>query len=121
MTVCRSLTYVLFVVLASVAAVGAQTASGTISGSVRDETGAVLPGATVLVTNADTSQTRTLVTDASGRYSAPDLAPGPYEVKASLSGFAPIVRSGIRLTVGRDAVVDFALKLGAISDQVTVV
>ena len=73
------------------------------------------------VTNADTSLTRTLVTDANGRYTAPDLPPGPYEVKATLPGFSTVVRSGIRLTVGRDAVVDLTLKLGQISDQITVI
>ena len=111
----------LFLVLGSAAAAGAQTASGTISGTVKDETGAVLPGATVVISNSDTSQSRTLVADGSGRYAAPDLPPGPYEVKATLQGFTTVVRSGIRLTVGRDAVVDFALKIGTISDQITVV
>ena len=59
--------------------------------------------------------------DANGRYAAPDLSPGPYEIKAALPGFSTIVRSGVRLTVGRDAVVDLALKLGTVSDQITVV
>ena len=111
----------LLLTVASAAALRAQTASGTISGVVKDETGAVLPGASIVITNTDTSQGRTLVADPSGRYAAPDLPPGPYEVKASLQGFTTVVRSGIRLTVGRDAVVDFLLKLGEIADQVTVV
>ncbi len=103
------------------AMLAAQAATGTISGSVKDETTAVLPGATVVITNTDTAQRRTLVADTSGRYSAPDLPPGPYEVKVTLQGFSSVVRSGIRLTVGRDAIVDIVLKLGEISDQITVV
>jgi hypothetical protein len=99
----------------------AQGTGGTISGIVRDETGAVLPGATVLVTNTDTSLSRTLVSDTAGRYIAPDLPPGPYEIKATIQGFTTVVRSGIRLTVGREAVVDLSLRLGQISDQITVV
>src|SRR5437773_7667327 len=102
-------------------ALRAQTASGTISGTVKDETGAVLPGATVTITNTDTAQGRTLVADASGRYSPPDLPAGPYAIKGSLQGFSTIVRSGIRLTGGRNAVVDLALKLGEIADSITVV
>jgi hypothetical protein len=108
-------------ILLTAATLAAQAATGTISGTARDETGAVLPGATIAIMNTDTAQTRTLVADASGRYAAPDLAPGPYEVKGSLQGFSTSVRSGIRLTVGRDAIVDVVLKLGEISDQITVV
>jgi hypothetical protein len=99
----------------------AQAATGTISGIVKDETSAVLPGATVVITHTDTAQSRTLVADAGGRYAAPDLPPGPYQVKVTLQGFSTVVRSGIRLTVGRDAIVDVILKLGEISDQITVV
>src|SRR5438270_699923 len=99
----------------------AQTAAGTIVGTVSDETGAMLPGVTVAVVNMDTSLTRTLLTDVSGRYAAPNLPPGPYSVKASLQGFGSIVRSGITLTVGREAVVDLMMKIGGVESQVTVV
>ena len=109
------------VMLLATIVLGAQAATGTISGLVKDETGAILPGATIIITNTDTAQGRTLVADGSGRYAAPDLPPGPYEVKVTLQGFTSVVRSGIRLTVGRDAVVDVTLKLGEISDQITVV
>lgn len=110
-----------FALLIGATALAAQRTGGTISGIVRDETGAVLPGVTVLITNTDTSISRTLASDTGGRYIAPDLPPGPYEIKGSLVGFTTVVRSGIRLTVGRDAVVDLSLKLGQISDQITVV
>ena len=121
MTVRVWTTVALLTTLAGADRLLAQTATGTISGIVKDETGAVLPGATVTITNTDTSQGRTLVSDVSGRYVAPDLPPGRYEVKGSLRRFSTVVRSGIRLTVGRDAVVDFPLKPGEIADQITVV
>lgn len=104
----------------SVAPLHAQ-ASGSLSGTVKDGTGAILPGVTVVVVNTDTALTRTIVTDAGGRYVASDLPPGPYSVKATLQGFASVNRSGITMTVGRDAVVDLELSLGKISDEVTVV
>jgi hypothetical protein len=117
----------LFSILAFVALVvtitpvRAQSTGGSLSGTVKDSTGAVLPGVTILVTNTDTSSTRTVVTDGAGRYVAPDLPPGPYRVKATLEGFTGVLRSGITLTVGREAVVDLELALGNVSDQVTVV
>src|SRR5207249_10569600 len=103
--------------LMTAAALAAQAATGTISGLVKDETGAILPGATIIITNTDTAQGRTLVADGSGRYAAPDLPPGPYEVKVTSQGFTSVVRSGIRLTVGRDAAVDGILTPGEMSAQ----
>ncbi|MBI2821459.1 MAG: carboxypeptidase regulatory-like domain-containing protein, partial [Acidobacteria bacterium] len=97
----------------------AQT-TGTISGTVKDETGAVLPGVTVTVKNVDTGVPRTLVTDDEGRYRALNLALGRYEVEAELAGFQVAVRSGITLTLGREAEVDFALKVGEMTERVTV-
>jgi hypothetical protein len=99
----------------------AQGATGTISGSVKDETGAVLPGVTVQVRNMDTSLTRDLTTDEGGRFTASNLPPGPYELIASLSGFSTVHRSGIRLTVGREAVVDFTLAIGTTENRIEVV
>ena len=98
----------------------AQVSTGTISGVVKDETGAVVPGATVRVMNVETGIARTLSTDGQGRYSAPNLSLGDYEVQAELSGFLVEVRRGIKLTVGRQAVVDFALKVGAVAERVEV-
>ena len=98
----------------------AQVITGTISGTVSDETGAVLPGVEVIVTNTDTSTVRAVVTDDAGRYSAPRLSLGNYEVQAGLTGFQTGVRSGIKLTVGREAIVDIQLSIGAISERVVV-
>lgn len=105
----------------SLSALAAQSTGGSLSGTVKDATGAVLPGVTVVITRTDTTATRTVVTDGAGRFGAPDLPPGPYSLHATLEGFTGVVRSGITLTVGRDAVVDLELSLGKVSDQVTVV
>jgi Carboxypeptidase regulatory-like domain/TonB dependent receptor/TonB-dependent Receptor Plug Domain len=102
------------------AGVASQAATGTILGAVSDETGAMLPGVTVTVTNSDTSLVRTLVTDPGGRYAAPNLPPGPYVIKATLQGFGTVLRAGITLTVGREAVVDLTMKVGQMASEVTV-
>jgi hypothetical protein len=98
----------------------AQVSTGTISGVVQDPSGATIPGATVTIKNVDTGTARALTSDSGGRYTAPDLAPGNYEVQAQISGFQTEVRTGIELTVGRQEVVNLALKVGQISDRVTI-
>ena len=99
----------------------AQATSATLSGTVKDGTGAVLPGVTIVITNTDTRLTRTIVTDARGHYAAPDLPPGPYSVKGTLQGFNSALRTGVTLTVGGDAVLDLELNLGTLTDEVSVV
>lgn len=92
----------------------------TISGQVTDQSGAILPGATVQITNEDTGIIRALVTDAEGRYRARELALGRYRIAASQSGFQTVVRTGVVLTIGREAVVDFKLPIGEITTEVQV-
>ena len=99
----------------------AQGAAGAITGTVTDQTTGVMPGATVTIRNDDTGTTRELITNEHGRFRAPDLPPGPYTVIATLSGFQTVERRGIILTVGREAVIDFAMGVGRIADVVTVV
>ncbi len=103
-----------------VGAVRAQDTTGTILGTITDASGAVLPGVSITVKNTDTAQSRTIVTDEGGRYRVPLLAPGHYEVTAQLSGFQTMVRSGITVTVGQQAVVDARLSLGNVSESITV-
>jgi len=98
----------------------AQVTTGTISGTVRDETGAVLPGVTINAVNTDTGVARTVISDDEGRYHAVNLAVGPYEIRAELTGFQSSLRSGVQLTIGREAVVDFALRVGEISETIEV-
>src|SRR5262245_7650824 len=99
--------------------VSAQT-TATISGTVSDETGGVLPGVTVTARNTETGVSRETVTDTEGRYKASALSIGEYEVTATMQGFQPVVRRGIQLTIGREAVVDFSLALGAVTESVEV-
>ncbi|MBI3896364.1 MAG: TonB-dependent receptor [Acidobacteria bacterium] len=98
----------------------AQVTTGTISGTVADSTGAVIPGATVIVRNTETGSSRTVTTDARGRYNASQLGLGMYEVTAETAGFQSVVRSGIEMTIGRQAVVDFNLQVGAVAERITV-
>ena len=105
--------------LAAVVACG-QVTTGTISGIVADSSGAVLPGAKVTILHEETGITRAAVADAAGRYGVPSLAVGSYKVTAGMDGFQTEVRSGIVLTIGREAVVNFALAVGAVSQTVEV-
>src|SRR5437870_7000028 len=98
----------------------AQVNTATISGTVHDESGAVLPGASVVIKNQDTGISRTVVTNETGRYSAAALGLGNYQVTVQLPGFQRQVRSGITLTVGREAVVDFSLAVGAVTQTIEV-
>ena len=93
----------------------AQTPSATISGTVQDENKALLGGVAISVKNVETGITRIGNTDSEGRYRVTQLPPGNYELQAVAKGFRTAVRTGIDLSVGRDAVVDFALNVGEVS------
>src|SRR5271163_692859 len=75
--------------------VNGQGANATLLGTVTDVSGAVLPDASVQVTNVDTGVSQTLKTDSQGRYTVVDLLVGSYEVRASAAGFQTVVRKGI--------------------------
>ena len=96
------------------------TTSGTVLGTVSDSTGAVLPGAEVTATNLGTSRSRTVISDDEGRYLISTLSLGTYEVAAVLPGFQTAVQTGIEMTIGRRAVVNFTLSVGEITERVTV-
>jgi len=98
----------------------AQLDTANISGNVTDQSGGAAPGAAVTVRNVGTGVTRTLETNAAGRYEALALPVGSYEVDATLAGFQRAIRSGITLTVGRNAVVDFVLQVGEVTQAITV-
>ena len=99
----------------------AQVTTGTISGTVQDASGAAIAGAELTIRNLDTGATRVMASDATGRYAAPDLGVGNYEIQAQHAGFQTAIRSGITLTVGREATVSLSLNVGQISEKVTVV
>lgn len=95
-------------------------ATGTISGVVTDESGAVMPGVTLEATNVATNQSRTAVTGQDGFYSVPLLQPGRYTVKGMLDGFRTTIREGITVTVESTSRVDIRLSLGQLSETVSV-
>jgi hypothetical protein len=100
--------------------VSAQVTTATISGTVMDQTNAVLPGVSMKITHVETGSIRTAVTGRRGEYRLVSLPVGEYEVEASLAGFQTNLRRGIELTIGRDAVVDFTLNVGDVAERVTV-
>ena len=79
-----------------------------------------MPGAKVTATNVQTNIARSVSSDGNGRFQIPELAPGAYEVQVEQTGFSKELRQGIVLTVGRDAVVNFGLKVGSITEQIVV-
>src|SRR5438045_7007497 len=83
--------------------------TATISGVVRDSSGGVVPGAGITIHNTGTGTSRTLQSDAQGRYIAPDLSLGTYELQLEAAGFRKEVRTGIVLTVGEHPVINFTL------------
>jgi hypothetical protein len=98
----------------------AQQPNGSITGTVQDSSGGATPVVTVTVRNVETGQTRTVLTDANGHYSAQSLPVGKYEIRAEKDGFAPAVRTGITLVVGQEAVVTMQLEVGGVQQTVTV-
>ncbi len=98
----------------------AQLPTATVLGTVRDASGAVVPQATLTARNVNTGATRTAVSAADGSYRFAALPVGSYEIQVQQAGFQSAVRSGLQMTVGREAVVDFALQIGAVEQRVEV-
>ncbi|HEV8592917.1 MAG TPA: TonB-dependent receptor [Pyrinomonadaceae bacterium] len=99
----------------------AQSNTGSITGVVADPNGAVVPNATVNVTNQGTNEKRTVQTDSEGRYEVPSLPTGVYTVEASGSGFAATSVKDLRLAVGERARADIALSAAGVSAVVEVI
>jgi len=97
-----------------------QVSTASIQGTVVDSTGAAVGGATITATQLDTQIARTTTSEASGAYIFPLLPVGSYSVKVSAAGFAPFEQTGIVLTVDEAASVPVALRVGNISETVTV-
>ena len=95
-------------------------ATAQMSGTVRDDSGAVLPGVTVTVTQTDTGLTRTVVTEGSGSYVIPNLPTGPYRLEVSLQGFKTYVQTGIVLQVGATPTINAVLGVGNLEETVSV-
>jgi len=95
-------------------------ATGSISGTAKDESGAVLPGVTIEATNVGTNGVRTATTGPDGFYAIPLVQPGSYNVKATLSGFSVFSRSGIKVNVSETALVNVPMKVGGQSETIDV-
>jgi hypothetical protein len=102
------------------AGLAAQAVTGTILGLITDSTGAVMPGATVTLTNTGTGLVRVVNTDSNGEYTVPSLPTGTYSVKAELSGFKTMTRPDIPLGVDQRMRIDVKLEIGAVEESVTV-
>src|SRR5438128_3592987 len=98
----------------------AQGNFGRILGSVKDSTGAVIPGATVSIIDKDRGLARTLTTDEAGLYNAPNLIPGTYLVRAELPGFKRLDRENVVVEVGSEIRVDLTIEPGQQGETVTV-
>jgi Carboxypeptidase regulatory-like domain/TonB dependent receptor-like, beta-barrel len=99
----------------------AQSARGTITGTVTDENGGVIPGAAVVAVNADNGSKYETVTTNTGNYSIAEVPIGIYNVSVELQGFGRFRQEGVRIFVAQTARVDAKLKVGALAEEVTVV
>jgi hypothetical protein len=103
-------TFVCLLLAASVAQAQGVGTSGDITGTVVDSIGAVLPGVTVSVVDAQTGLKRTVATDGAGQYRVAGLSPSTYEVSAALSGFATDLRKSVPVAIGQTVISDFRMK-----------
>lgn len=98
----------------------AQSTAGRILGTVTDQSGAAVPGATVVVTDTQRGTSRTLIADSSGDYVAADLQPGTYKVHVEAKGFKTVERPSVTIEVATDVRSDFVLQPGQVSEVVTI-
>ena len=111
---------IICLVLAVAVPLTSQTTTGRILGTVRDQSGAALPAATVTVTDVQRGITRTVTTDDSGEYVVPNLTPGIYTVRAESRGFKTVERPNIQVEVATDLSVDVSLPTGDVKETVIV-
>jgi hypothetical protein len=111
----------LFLVMGySVRTASAQVLYGSIVGTLTDETGAVVPKATVTVTNTSTGLSRDVNTDDAGYYSIPNLPEGTYDLSVSATGFRPYTQKGINVPISAVTRINAIIQVGAVTEQVTV-
>src|SRR5437899_3553538 len=95
-------------------------ATAQISGTAKDQSGAVLPGVEIKVTQTETGITRDTITNETGSYVLPNLPIGPYRLEASLPGFRMYAQTGIVLQVNSSPSINVVLQVGQVSEQVEV-
>ncbi|MBI1791885.1 MAG: TonB-dependent receptor [Acidobacteria bacterium] len=116
----HSLCVTAWIALAVGASLSAQVTTGTILGSARDNSGAVVAGARITITETSKGTVQQYSTDDTGAYSAPFLIPGVYSVSAEKEAFKKQVREGVILQVDQKARIDFTLEVGAVTETVSV-
>src|SRR5216683_7871487 len=121
----RSATVWIFVIVAISIILGtgqayAQVAGATLTGTVKDSSGAFIPNAQVVITDLATGVTRTVSPGGGGLYTAPNLLPATYEIRVTATGFSTQLRKGITLTVGAEQVLDFTMQVGQMTQTVEV-
>ena len=118
MRLTRSILYIALVLSPSL--LFAQSYTGTIVGSIKDSSGAVVPHATVTMTNLQTNRQESVTADVEGRYASLPLPPGGYRVEAELQGFRRAARANVTVQVSATVVIDFTLEVGTLTDAVEV-
>ena len=98
----------------------AQVAGATLTGTVKDSSGGVIPNAQVAITDVATAVVRTVSSNAAGFYIASNLLPGNYEVRVTASGFKTQLEKGITLTVGAEQQLDLLMQVGQMNQTVEV-
>ena len=98
----------------------AQVERATITGALTDKNGAVVPDATVRITQESTNETKTLQTDSAGEYTASNLQPGSYTVEAEKDGFSKHINKGFVVQVGQTARLDVVMEVGSVTQSVEV-
>lgn len=109
-----------FVISGAIATSALGQSAASVSGTVTDQSGAVIPEATVTIRNTETNVVVSTLTNSLGLYVVPSIQPGNYEISASKSGFSTAREMGIRVTVGQAAIFNFTLKPGDVQQTVTV-
>jgi carboxypeptidase family protein/TonB-dependent receptor-like protein len=115
-----SITFAALLGLALPARVSAQMVGATVSGTIVDATGSVVPGVKIVLKNASTGSIANAATNGVGVFNAPNLPPGDYELTASAAGFSTLVRKAITLTVGQELVLNLTLQVGNTTQQIEV-
>jgi Carboxypeptidase regulatory-like domain/TonB dependent receptor len=116
----RSLALLIFIGALFAGSAYSQVLYGTLVGTIVDQSGAVVPNATVTATNKDTGQVYTDKADPEGRYNIPNVVAGTYELKVTASGFRTLVQNDVLVSINNVTRVDVNLQVGQVSEQVTV-
>src|SRR3984957_7117679 len=98
----------------------AQVSGATLTGTISDSSGAVIPNVRVSIKNEGTNEVRSVAVDSAGFYSAPNLLPGKYDVTVTAPGFATAVQNGITLTVGAQQLLNIRMLVGQVTQTVEV-